>query len=135
MPKARYTLFKEQTVAFCNFLQEVKFPDGYASNISRCVNTNGSKVQGLKPHDCHVLLQRILSAALRGFIDKDIYEVVAELGNLFRELCSKTLNKDVLAQMNKEIPILLCKLEKIFPPALFDVMMHLHVHLPKEELL
>ena len=80
-------------------------------------------------------MPRILPAALRGFAENDIYETVAELGIFFRELCSKTLNKDVLAQMNKEIPILLCKLEKIFPPALFDVMMHLHVHLPKEELL
>ena len=119
LSKARYTLSKEQKVAFCNFLQEVKFPDGYASNISRCVNADGSKVQGLKTHDCHILLQRILPAALRGFVDKDIYEVVAELGNFFRQLCSKTLNKDVLAQMNKEIPILLCKLEKKNSPSSF----------------
>nr|XP_025880314.1 uncharacterized protein LOC107280544 [Oryza sativa Japonica Group] len=135
MPRARYTLSKEQKVAFCNFLREVKFPDGYASNISRCLNADGSKVQGLKTHDCHILLQTILPAALRGFVDKDIYEAVAELGNFFKRLCSKTLNKDVLVQMNEEIIVLLCKLEKIFPPALFDVMMHLPVHLVEEALL
>jgi hypothetical protein len=44
MPKARYILSKEQKVAFLIFLQEVKFPDGYALNISRCVNADGSKV-------------------------------------------------------------------------------------------
>jgi len=33
------------------------------------------------------------------------------LGNFSRQLCSKTLNKDVIAQMNEEIPVLLCKLE------------------------
>ena len=38
MPKARYTLSKEQKVSFYNFLREVQFLDGYASNISRCVN-------------------------------------------------------------------------------------------------
>lgn len=129
------TLSKEQKVAFCNFLREVKFPDGYASSISRCLNADGSKVQGLKTHDCHILLQTILPAALRGFVDKDIYEAVAELGNFFKRLCSKTLNKDVLVQMNEEIIVLLCKLEKIFPPALFDVMMHLPVHLVEEALL
>uniref|UniRef100_A0A8R7TU01 DUF4218 domain-containing protein n=1 Tax=Triticum urartu TaxID=4572 RepID=A0A8R7TU01_TRIUA len=37
--------------------------------------------------------------------------------------------------MKKEIPIILCKLEKIFPPAFFDVMVHLAVHLPEEALL
>jgi hypothetical protein len=41
----------------------------------------------------------------------------------------------VLAEMKKEIPIFLVKLEKIFPPAFFDVMVHLAVHLPDEALL
>jgi hypothetical protein len=110
-------LSKEKKKAFCDFLREVKFPDGFASNISRCINADGTKVQGLKTHDCHILLQRILPAAMRGFLDKDIYEALAELGKFFRELCSKTLNKDVLVEMKKEIPIILVKLEKIFPPS------------------
>jgi hypothetical protein len=72
---------------------------------------------------------------MRGFLDKDIYEALAELGKFVRELRSKTLNKDVLAEMKKEIPIILGKLEKIFPLAFFDVMIHLAVHLPDEALL
>jgi len=132
MPNARYTLSKEKKKAFCDFLREVKFPDGFASNISRCVSADGTKVQGLKTHDCHILLQRILPAAMRGFLDNDIYEAIAELGKFFRELCSKTLNKDVLAKMKEEIPMILVKLEKIFPPVFFDVMMHLAVHLPDD---
>ena len=96
-------------------MREVKFPDGFASNISRCINAEGTKVQGLKTHDCHILMQRILPAALRGFVDSDVYEAIAELGKFFRELCSRTLNKDVLAEMKKEIPIILVKFEKIFP--------------------
>ena len=94
MPSARYTLSTKQKEAFCKFLQELKFPDGFASNISRCVNAKGTKVQGLKTHDCHILLQRILPAAMRGILDNDTYLVLAELGRFFRELCSKTLHKD-----------------------------------------
>lgn len=135
MPYARYTLPTEYKKAFCDFLREVKFPDGFASNISRCLNAEGTKLQGLKTHDCHILLQRILPVAMRGFLDKDIYEALADLGKFFRELCSRTLKKDVLAEMRKEIPIILVKLEKIFPPAFFDVMVHLAVHLPDEALL
>jgi hypothetical protein len=37
--------------------------------------------------------------------------------------------------MKKEIPIILVKLEKKFPPTFFDVMIHLVVHLPDEALL
>ena len=74
---------------------------------------------------------------MRGFLDNDIYESIAELGKFFRELCRRKLNKDVLVEMKKEIPIILMKLEKIHPPhpASFDVMMHLAVHLPDEALL
>jgi hypothetical protein len=45
------------------------------------------------------------------------------------------LSKDVLVEMKKEIPIILVKLEKNFPPAFFDVMIHLVVHLPDGALL
>jgi hypothetical protein len=73
MSYARCTLSKEQKNAFCDVLWEVKFSDGFSSNISSCLNADGTKVQGLKTHDCHILLQRILPAAMRGFLDKDIY--------------------------------------------------------------
>uniref|UniRef100_A0A453P745 Uncharacterized protein n=2 Tax=Aegilops tauschii subsp. strangulata TaxID=200361 RepID=A0A453P745_AEGTS len=56
---------------------------GFASNISRCTSADGTKVQGLKTHDCHILLQRILPASMRGFLDSDIYEAIAELGKFF----------------------------------------------------
>jgi hypothetical protein len=135
MPKARYTLSKAKKIEFCNFLKQAKFPDSYAANIERCVSAQGSNVQGLKTHDCHILLQRILPAGMRGLLDDDIYQVIAELGKFFRELCSQTLNKDILVRMKLEIIVILCKLEKIFPPAFFDVMVHLAVHLPAEALL
>jgi hypothetical protein len=64
-------------------------------------------------------LQRILPVAMRGFFDKDIYEAIAELGKNFRELCSKTLDKDVLAEMKKEIPIILVKFKKKKSPDFF----------------
>jgi hypothetical protein len=135
IPKARYTLSKAKTIEFCNFLKEAKFPDSYAANIERCVTAEGSNVQGLKTHDCHILLQRILPAGMRGLLDDDICQVIAELGKFFRDLCSQTLNKDILVRMKLEIVVILCKLEKIFPPAFFDVMVHLAVHLPDEALL
>ncbi|KAG8365793.1 hypothetical protein BUALT_Bualt17G0008800 [Buddleja alternifolia] len=50
----------------------------------------------------------------------------------FRILCSKTLKVEHIEKMGRNIPLILCKLEKIFPPAFFDVMVHLAVHLPQE---
>lgn len=92
-------------------------------------------MHGLKTHDCHILLQRVLPAGLRGLLDDDIYQAIAELGKFFRELCSQTLNKEVLVRMKTEIPLILCNLKKIFPSAFFDFMVHLAVHLPDEAIL
>ena len=40
-----------------------------------------------------------------------------------------------MKKLKRDIPHILCKLEKIFPPAFFEVMVHLVVHLPNETLL
>jgi hypothetical protein len=45
---------------------------------------------------------------------------------------ARTLKLDVLKQMKDDIVVILCKLENIFPPAFFDIMVHLVVHLPWE---
>lgn len=57
------------------------------------------------------------------------------IGAFFRDLSTRTLTEEVLQQLHENIPILLCNLEKIFPPAFFDVMEHLVVHLPYQAML
>ncbi|XP_071680378.1 uncharacterized protein [Lolium perenne] len=52
MPQAWYTMSKQEKIAFCEFIKAVRFPDGYASNISKCVAADKCKLQGLKTHDC-----------------------------------------------------------------------------------
>jgi hypothetical protein len=129
-------LGKDQKVQFCRFLKGIKFLDGYAANLARYISEDGSRVVGkLKTHSCHILLQRIIPAGLRGLVSKDVYEAIAELVNFFREICSRNLRIDVVKRLKEQIPLILCKLEKIFPPAFFDVMVHLCVHLPDEALL
>ncbi|XP_026452382.1 uncharacterized protein LOC113352830 [Papaver somniferum] len=134
-PPASYTLSVPERKILCEWLKSVKFPDGYASNIARCVKEKDGKVSGMKSHDCHVFLQRILPVALRGFLPKNISSALVELGVFLKELCSKTLRLEVLEKMEKDVSVLLCKLEQIFPPAFFDIMVHLIVHLPHEAIL
>ena len=131
MPPACYSLAPQERKGVCEWLKSIKFPDGYASNISRCVNVAECKIYGLKSHDCHVLL-RLLSIAVRGFLDNDVCSALVELSNYFRELCSNTLYLQVLEQLEHDIAIILCKLEMIFPPSFFDVMVQLAVHLARE---
>ncbi|XP_028116992.1 uncharacterized protein LOC114314735 [Camellia sinensis] len=64
---------------FFEFLKSVKYPDGYVANISRSVNAKNGRLTGLKSHDCHVLIQRILPIGMRGYVDKEISIALFEL--------------------------------------------------------
>ncbi|XP_073112429.1 uncharacterized protein [Elaeis guineensis] len=132
MPVATYTLSPQEKIAFCNFLSNLRVPDGFSSNISRCVNINEKKISGLKCHDHHILLQQIISVAIRGLLPKSVYEPLIELSNFFRNICSKSLKVQDLKQLEDDIVMTLCKLETIFPPAFFEIMIHLPIHLASE---
>ncbi|XP_047320563.1 uncharacterized protein LOC124924590 [Impatiens glandulifera] len=41
--KASYTLTREENILICKWLKTLKFPDGYVSNLSRCVDTTESR--------------------------------------------------------------------------------------------
>jgi hypothetical protein len=115
-PHAPWTLEKDNMIRLCKFLARTRFPYGYCSNYEGCVDTVVGKVAGMKMHDCHILLQHILPAVLKGIAPaKEMYHANAELGRFFRELCAKTLRKAVLKRLKVEIVIILCKLEKLSP--------------------
>jgi hypothetical protein len=57
-------------------------PLGHIS-FKRCVDTEAGKLHGMKTHDCHTLLQRILAAGLKGIAPKEMYNAIADLGRFF----------------------------------------------------
>jgi hypothetical protein len=68
---------------------------------------------------------------VRGYVPEHVWQVLAELSFFFRQLCAKKISRTVAQDLEKAAPVLLCKLEKIFPPG-FLMMLHLIVHLPSE---
>jgi hypothetical protein len=50
----------------------------------------------------------------------------------YRQLCAKEITVEMTEKLEKEIPVLLCKLEKKFPPGFFNPMLHLLIHLSYE---
>ena len=109
-------------------------PDGYASNIARCMDFANARLVSMKSHDCHVFMQRLLPFALAA-IPENVLNPFIELSQFFWDLCSTELSVDQLMSLYENIPVIICKLERIFPPAVFDVMEHLPVHLPHEAIL
>lgn len=130
LPAAPYNLSNDAKDRFCDILGNIKFPDGYASNISRCVLKR--KLAGLKSHDCHVLMQLLLPLALQDTVDEKVASVLIELCDFNRALCSKTLYVHELDKLQSKLVITMCNLEKIFPPTFFTIMVHLVIHLANE---
>lgn len=132
LPPASFTMSKSEKQLFCKVLRDIKVPDGYSSNISRCVNSAEGKIHGLKTHDCHVLMQQLMPIALRGILPDEVTSVLFDLSAYFRGICSKVLHVDELDRLEEAIKITLCRMEMIFPPGFFTVMVHLVVHLATE---
>jgi hypothetical protein len=58
--------------------------------------------------------------------------VLAKLNYFYRQLCAKKIAVEMMEKLEKEIPMLLCKMEKNFPLGFFNPMQHLLIHLPYE---
>ncbi|XP_039120731.1 uncharacterized protein LOC120257299 [Dioscorea cayenensis subsp. rotundata] len=131
-PKACYTLDKQSKIVLCEWLRNLRFPDGYASNMSRCIDMRKLKLFGMKSHDCHVFMKRLLPIAFKELLPLGVCRALTELSNFFKELTSTTIREEDMLRLNEEIPLILCKLERIFPQSFFDSMEHLPVHLAYE---
>ena len=108
------------------------FPDWNATNLKRGLNLATMRVNGLKSHDYHIWLERLLPVMVRGYVPEHVWQVLVELSNFFRQLCAKELSCTMVAEIERMAPVLLCKLEKIFPPSFFNPMQHMILHLPYE---
>jgi hypothetical protein len=111
------------------WIKNLKFPDGFATGFRMAVNLKTRKLIGVKSHDYDVMMEWLLPNMLRGYVHKDVWKMLAELSYLYRQLCAKEFRKEMIEKLEKEILVLLCKLEKIFPPGLFNPMQHLLIHL------
>jgi hypothetical protein len=87
---------------------------------------------GLKSHDNHIIMQQLMPNALRGTLSDDVVRPLIELCGFFRDICSKILWVEDLDRLENQIPIILCKLKRIFPSGFFTSMVHVIIHLVHE---
>lgn len=132
LPAAMHTLSKQEKQAFCRRLFNLKLPDGYGSNLANCISVDECKIVGLKSHDHHILMQQLLSVAIRGLLPKGPRNALFCLSTYFSELCQRVVDGSKLEEMEDNIVETLCMLERFFPPSFFDIMIHLTIHLGRE---
>ncbi|XP_010506881.1 PREDICTED: uncharacterized protein LOC104783418 [Camelina sativa] len=76
LPVPQFRLSAEaKKVLFEWVKSEVKFPDGFVSKFSRCVE-QGQKFSGMKSHDCHVFMQRLLPFVFLELLPTHVHEAI-----------------------------------------------------------
>ena len=127
IPTVCYILSADAKAGLCKMFAQLKSPDEYLSNISRCVNRK--KTSCLNSHDHHVFVEQLLPFAIWGLLPKNAYEPLIELSMFFRNLCAKSITQEELDILQRQIPYTLSKHEMVFPPTFFDIVVHLVIHL------
>ncbi|GJU93360.1 zinc finger, PHD-type containing protein [Tanacetum coccineum] len=133
-PQAAYSFSPENRKKFCQFIKGVKLPDGFGSNFKHKVTDNDTNITGLKSHDCHIMMQHLLPYGLQQYLLMRLHNIFGYVIYLLSKICSPTLMEDDMLKAQSKVVDILCNLELIYPPAFFDIMIHLVIHLPLEAL-
>ena len=129
---AIFDMTNKEKEIFCKVLKNVKLPYGSASNVSRYVHTNERKVVGYKSHDAHFILHYLLQFAVKKSLKAEVAKSLIRFSAFLRGLWNKVIHLADIKKLQEEIVEILCEFEIIFPPAIFDIMVHLPVHLCRE---
>ncbi|GJS10207.1 hypothetical protein Tco_0367003 [Tanacetum coccineum] len=71
---------------------------------------------------------------LQQYLPDEVAKPIIELCSFFKKICSATLMEDDMLKAQSKVVNILCNLELIYPPAFFDIMIYLVIHLPLEAL-
>jgi hypothetical protein len=66
------------------WLKTLKFPDRYVTNIKWSVNIGTGKLNGLKSHDYHIFIERLMLVMFHCYFKPDLWKMFAELNYFYR---------------------------------------------------
>ncbi|KAL0561366.1 hypothetical protein IC582_001791 [Cucumis melo] len=132
IPPACYTFTKEEKRCVLKTLSRIKVSEGYSSNIRNLVSKTDLKLNSLKSHDFHMLIQQLFPIAIRSVLPKHVRYAIVRLCIFFNFVCNKVLDAQQFDKLEEDIVVTLCLFEKYFPPSFFTIMIHLTVHIVRE---
>nr|GEW45198.1 hypothetical protein [Tanacetum cinerariifolium] len=131
-PQAAYSFTPKNGKEFCQFIKGVKLPDRFGSNFKHKVIDNDTNITGLKSHDCHIMMQRLLPYVLQQYLPDEVTKLIIKLCSFFKQICSANLMEDDMLKAQSKVVDILCNLELIYFLLLSLTMTHLGIHLPLE---
>jgi hypothetical protein len=67
-------------------------------------------------------MERLLLVMFCGYFNADLWKMFAELSYFYMQICAKQVSKMMMLKIEMEIPVLVCKMEKVFPSGWFNAM-------------
>ena len=101
-PKASYTLTREQLKDVCEWYKNLKFSDDYISNLARCINVKDYRLYGLKSHDCHIFMQRLLLLAWHDLLLNILSKYLLQ-SQLFNHLLHQKKEKEKIGRLHVKL--------------------------------
>jgi hypothetical protein len=131
-PKAPYFLKLTERKEILRWLKTLKFPNRYTANVKWAVNVGTGKFNGLKSHDYHIFIERLMLVMFRGYFKVDLLKMFTEINYFYKQICAKQVSKAMMKRLEKEIVVLVCMMKTVFPSRWFNAIQYLLVHLPWE---
>ncbi|GJZ96455.1 hypothetical protein Tco_0668789 [Tanacetum coccineum] len=95
-PQAAYSFKPEDKKSFVSLSKELNYQMG---SDPTCIDStksqiNETNITGLKSHDCHIMMQRLLPYELQQYLPPDVAKPLIKLCLFFKQICSQTLMVD-----------------------------------------
>jgi hypothetical protein len=55
-------------------MKDLNLPNGYATGFRRSMNLKTMKIKGLKSHDFHIIMERLVPVMFRGYVFDDVWK-------------------------------------------------------------
>ncbi len=127
-PTTPYILKAHELDTFMGYLRSLQMPTNYYSAPLKHIANK--KLSSMKSHDWHIFMQQLFPLCIYGLLDQPTQIGFMCFNCVFKCICSKVLDPaDMHTLQEDAVAITMCMLETTMPPAFFDVMMHLILHL------
>jgi hypothetical protein len=83
-PKVDSCLKLKQRKEVMSWMKNLKFPGGYAAGFRRSMNLKTMKMKGLKSHDFHIIMERLVPIMFRGYVTDVVWKTLAEVSYFYR---------------------------------------------------
>jgi hypothetical protein len=104
--KAPYCLKPTERKEVLRWLKTLKFLDRYAVNIKQTINVGTGKLNGLKSHDYHMFIQRLMPVMFCGYFKSDLWKMFVELSYFYKQICAKQVSKAMMQKLRRRLQCL-----------------------------